>query len=250
MGELFNISEEISSNRFEKLQEKYPNLRDFKFDNNILSYNGNSIENAEAGINHTAPIFFQMIPSDIFDYLKDGFYYQSDGELEKVKNMLSQEMIITEEEAEILKKFARDYLRKIQMYANNEFLFKSNPDNPDLENFLKDLKIRKDIMTNLGNNMSIAANIINNEVNNMTNNIQEQTQTQNQEQNQNLELDRGFSRTRTNPNFNYRFREQDEIDAEDERKNRLGLAGFSNIVLILVSALTFGMFIAVITLGL
>ena len=136
------------------------------------------------------------------------------------------------------------------MYANNEFLFKSNPDNPDLENFLKDLKIRKDIMTNLGNNMSIAANIINNEVNNMTNNIQEQTQTQNQEQNQNLELDRGFSRTRTNPNFNYRFREQDEIDAEDERKNRLGLAGFSNIVLILVSALTFGMFIAVITLGL
>ena len=32
MGELFNISEEISSNRFEKLQEKYPNLRDFKFD--------------------------------------------------------------------------------------------------------------------------------------------------------------------------------------------------------------------------
>ncbi len=250
MGELFNISEEISSNRFEKLQEKYPNLRDFKFDNNILSYNGNSIENAEAGINHTAPIFFQMIPSDIFDYLKDGFYYQSDGELEKVKSMLSQEMIITEEEAEILKKFARDYLRKIQMYANNEFLFKSNPDNPDLENFLKDLKIRKDIMTNLGNNMSIAANIINNEVNNMTNNIQEQTQTQNQEQNQHLELDRGFSRTRTNPNFNYRFREQDEIDAEDERKNRLGLAGFSNIVLILVSALTFGMFIAVVTLGL
>ena len=250
MGELFNISEEISSNRFEKLQEKYPNLRDFKFDNNILSYNGNSIENAEAGINHTAPIFFQMIPSDIFDYLKDGFYYQSDGELEKVKSMLSQEMIITEEEAEILKKFARDYLRRIQMYANNEFLFKSNPDNPDLENFLKDLKIRKDIMTNLGNNMSIAANIINTEVNNMTNNIQEQTQTQNQEQNQNLELDRGFSRTRTNPNFNYRFREQDEIDAEDERKNRLGLAGFSNIVLILVSALTFGMFIAVVTLGL
>lgn len=250
MGELFNISEEISSNRFEKLQEKYPNLRDFKFDDNILSYNGNFIENAEAGINHTAPIFFQMIPSDIFDYLKDGFYYQSDGELEKVKSMLSQEMIITEEEAEILKKFARDYLRRIQMYANNEFLFKSNPDNPDLENFLKDLKIRKDIMTNLGNNMSIAANIINNEVNNMTNNIQEQTQTQNQEQNQNLELDRGFSRTRTNPNFNYRFREQDEIDAEDERKNRLGLAGFSNIVLILVSALTFGMFIAVVTLGL
>ena len=73
-----------------KLQEKYPNLRDFKFDNNILSYNGNSIENAEAGINHTAPIFFQMIPSDIFDYLKDGFYYQSDGELEKVKSMLSK----------------------------------------------------------------------------------------------------------------------------------------------------------------
>ncbi len=246
MGELFNISEEISNNRLEKLQEKYPNLRDFKFDGNTLTYNDNFIENAEIGINHTAAIFFQMIPSDIFDYLKNGFYYPSNKELEKVKSMLSQEIIITEEEAEILKKFARDYLKRLQMYANNEFLFKSNPDNPDLEDFLKDLKIRKDIMTNLGNNISVAANIINNEINNMSNNNQEQAQ----EQNKNSELERGFSRTRTNPNFNYRFREQEEIDAENERKNKLGLAGFSNIVLILISALTFGMFIAIVTLGL
>ena len=140
-----------------------------------------------------------------------------------------------------------NYLQKKKKRdRNNEFLFKSNPDNPDLEDFLKDLKIRKDIMTNLGNNISVAANIINNEVNNMSNNNQEQAQ----EQNKNSELERGFSRTRTNPNFNYRFREQEEIDAENERKNKLGLAGFSNIVLILISALTFGMFIAIVTLGL
>lgn len=245
MGELFNIRD-ISSDRFEKLQEKYPNLKDFKFDGNNLTYNGNYIENAEAGINYTATIFFQMIPQDIFDYLKNGFYRQSESELEKIKSMLSQEIVITEEEANILKKFAKDYLRRIQMYANNEFLFKSNPNDPDLEDFLKDLKMRKDIMMHLDNNISIAANIIKDKINKMTNNTQEQEQSQEQTN----ELERGMKLTRFNPNFNYRFREQDEIDAEDERRNRLGLAGFSNIVLILVSAITFGMFIAVITLGL
>ena len=128
------------------------------------------------------------------------------------------------------------------MYANNKFLFDSNPNNPDLENFLKDLKARKDIMANLGNNMSVAATIINSEVNNLT----KQNNAEVQEQDQNQELERGMTLTRTNSKFNYRFPEQEEIDA----KNKLGLAGFSHIVLVLVSAITFGMFIAVVTLGL
>lgn len=243
MGELFNISDEIT-NRLERCKDKYPNLRDFQYDPNsdILTFNGSSIKNAGYGIDHIATIFFQMIPQDIFDYLKNGFYYQSDAELEKIKSMLSQEMIITEDEEAFLKKFADDYLKKVQMYANNKFLFDSNPNNPDLENFLKDLKARKDIMANLGNNMSVAATIINSEVNNMTNKNNEEVQ----EQNQNQELERGMTLTRTNSKFNYRFPEQEEIDA----KNKLGLAGFSNIVLVLVSAITFGMFIAVVTLGL
>ena len=245
MGELFSISSELT-NRLEKCKEKYPNLRDFQYDpdSDILTFNGNSIKNAGDGINHIATIFFQMIPQDIFDYLKNGFYHQSEAELEKVKSMLSQEMIITEDEEAFLKKFARDYLRKIQMYANNKFLFDSNPNNPDLDDFLKDLKTRKDIMANLGNNMSIAATIINSEVDSMT--------KQNQVQEESPEMEKGMSLTRTNPkapstqNFT-EFPDQAEVNNLYKVRD---FRGYCNMVLILVSAITVGMFIAIVTLGL
>ena len=245
MGELFSISGELT-NRLEKCKEKYPNLRDFHYDpdSDILTFNGNSIKNAGDGINHIATIFFQMIPQDIFDYLKNGFYHQSEAELEKVKSMLSQEMIITEDEEAFLKKFAKDYLRKIQMYANNKFLFDSNPNNPDLDDFLKDLKTRKDIMANLGNNMSIAATIINSEVDSMT--------KQNQVQEENPEMEKGMSLTRTNPkapstqNFT-EFPDQAEVNNLYKVRD---FRGYCNMVLILVSAITLGMFIAIVTLGL
>ncbi len=245
MGELFSISSELT-NRLEKCKEKYPNLRDFQYDpdSDILTFNGNSIKNAGDGINHIATIFFQMIPQDIFDYLKNGFYHQSEAELEKVKSMLSQEMIITEDEEAFLKKFARDYLRKIQMYANNKFLFDSNPNNPDLDDFLKDLKTRKEIMANLGNNMSIAATIINSEVDSMT--------KQNQVQEESPEMEKGMSLTRTNPkapstqNFT-EFPDQAEVNNLYKVRD---FRGYCNMVLILVSAITLGMFIAIVTLGL
>ena len=245
MGELFSISSELT-NRLEKCKEKYPNLRDFQYDSDsdILTFNGNSIKNAGDGINHIATIFFQMIPQDIFDYLKNGFYHESEAELEKVKSMLSQEMIITEDEEAFLKKFARDYLRKIQMYANNKFLFDSNPNNPDLDDFLKDLKTRKDIMANIGNNMSVAATIINSEVDSMT--------KQNQVQKESPEMERGMSLTRTNSktqsaqNFT-EFPEQSEVNNLYKVRD---FRGYCNMVLILISAITLGMFIAVVTLGL
>ena len=245
MGELFSISSELT-NRLEKCKEKYPNLRDFQYDpdSDILTFNGNSIKNAGDGINHIATIFFQMIPQDIFDYLKNGFYHQSEAELEKVKSMLSQEMIITEDEEAFLKKFAKDYLRKIQMYANNKFLFDSNPNNPDLDDFLKDLKTRKEIMANLGNNMSIAATIINSEVDSMT--------KQNQVQEESPEMEKGMSLTRTNPkapstqNFT-EFPDQAEVNNLYKVRD---FRGYCNMVLILVSAITLGMFIAIVTLGL
>ena len=245
MGELFSISSELT-NRLEKCKEKYPNLRDFQYDpdSDILTFNGNSIKNAGDGINHIATIFFQMIPQDIFDYLKNGFYHQSEAELEKVKSMLSQEMIITEDEEAFLKKFARDYLRKIQMYANNKFLFDSNPNNPDLDDFLKDLKTRKDIMANLGNNMSIAATIINSEVDSMT--------KQNQVQEESPEMEKGMSLTRTNPkapstqNFT-EFPDQAEVNNLYKVRD---FRGYCNMVLILVCAISLGMFIAIVTLGL
>ena len=107
-----------------------------------------------------------------------------------------------------------------------------------------------DVAKNMPDN--IAAQIINETVFSLASGQNLDDINQEESKSNTNELDRGMKLTRMNPNtpFNYVFREQSEIDAETEAKNKLGLAGFSNIVLILISVITFGMFIVVLTLGL
>lgn len=254
MGELFSIGEEV--NRFDILKSKYPNLADFYYDKetDTITYKGQTIKNVGASLDHIDSIFFQLVPDDIFTYLKNGFYRLSGLDLEKIKSMLLQETIITEEEERLLNKFVKDTFRKISIYGNNNILFASNPNSLYLNSFLEDIKRRKQIL-DIAKTMpdNIAAQIINNQVMFLSS-YQNLDDTNNQEESnsETNEQNRGMKLTRMNPNtpFNYVFREQSEIDAETEAKNKLGLAGFSNIVLILISVITFGMFIVVLTLGL
>lgn len=253
MGELFNIGEEV--NRFDTLKNKYPNLADFYYDKetDTITYKGQTIKNVGASLDHIDSIFFQLVPDDIFVYLKNGFYRLSELDLEKIRNMLMQETIITEEEENLLIKFVKDTYRKISIYGNNNILFTANPDSLYLNDFLQDIKSRKQIL-DIAKSMpdNIAAQIINNEVLSISSGHNLDDSNQEEGKSEANELDRSMKLTRiknTESPFNYEFREQSEIDAEIEAKNRLGLAGFSNIVLILISAITFGMFIAILTLG-
>ncbi|MFR5857224.1 MAG: hypothetical protein ACLUFU_05365 [Bacilli bacterium] len=253
MGELFSIGEEV--NRFDILKSKYPNLADFYYDKetDTITYKGQTIKNVGASLDHIDSIFFQLVPDDIFTYLKNGFYRLSGLDLEKIKSMLLQETIITEEEERLLKKFVKDTYGKMSIYGNNNVLFNANPDNLYICSFTQDIKDRSQIL-DVAKNMpdNIAAQIINETVFSLASGQNLDDINQEESKSNTNELDRGMKLTRMNPNtpFNYVFREQSEIDAETEAKNKLGLAGFSNIVLILISVITFGMFIVVLTLGL
>lgn len=253
MGELFSIGEEV--NRFDILKSKYPNLADFYYDKetDTITYKGQTIKNVGASLDHIDSIFFQFVPDDIFTYLKNGFYRLSGLDLEKIKSMLLQETIITEEEERLLKKFVKDTYGKMSIYGNNNVLFNANPDNLYICSFTQDIKDRSQIL-DVAKNMpdNIAAQIINETVFSLASGQNLDDINQEESKSNTNELDRGMKLTRMNPNtpFNYVFREQSEIDAETEAKNKLGLAGFSNIVLILISVITFGMFIVVLTLGL
>ena len=253
MGELFSIGEEV--NRFDILKSKYPNLADFYYDKetDTITYKGQTIKNVGASLDHIDSIFFQLVPDDIFTYLKNGFYRLSVLDLEKIKSMLLQETIITEEEERLLKKFVKDTYGKMSIYGNNNVLFNANPDNLYICSFTQDIKDRSQIL-DVAKNMpdNIAAQIINETVFSLASGQNLDDINQEESKSNTNELDRGMKLTRMNPNtpFNYVFREQSEIDAETEAKNKLGLAGFSNIVLILISVITFGMFIVVLTLGL
>ncbi len=253
MGELFSIGEEV--NRFDILKSKYPNLADFYYDKetDTITYKGQTIKNVGASLDHIDSIFFQLVPDDIFTYLKNGFYRLSGLDLEKIKSMLLQETIITEEEERLLKKFVKDTYGKMSIYGNNNVLFNANPDNLYICSFTQDIKDRSQIL-DVAKNMpdNIAAQIINETVFSLASGQSLDDINQEESKSNTNELDRGMKLTRMNPNtpFNYVFREQSEIDAETEAKNKLGLAGFSNIVLILISVITFGMFIVVLTLGL
>ena len=76
MSEIINISENIKEN-LEKKKEKYPNLRDFYYDENsdTLTYNGETICPASYALSHTAQVFFFFLFLLLFFYFIFFFYY-------------------------------------------------------------------------------------------------------------------------------------------------------------------------------
>lgn len=244
MGEIINLSEQIK-NSFEKKSEKYPNLTGFVYDEkeDTLTYNGQVINNAGYSLNKTASIFFEMVPQTIFEYLKNGFCFQSPTEITKIKNMITTEMVITEEEMEQLKIFVRQYIARLSIYINNKILFEKGMDNEDLNNFLSNLLERKHIIDGIKTGIyhhSIAAHIIESEYDLLTNNTLANT-----DETQYNNLEKGMSLTRKNPKtIDYIFPEQSDIDEKYNKSQRLGVAGFTSIVLIIATAITFGMYLA------
>lgn len=247
MGEIINLSEKIKEN-LEKKKEKYPNLKEFQYDDttDTLTFHGESFSPAGFSLIHTDPSFFELVPESIFAYLKNGFYFQSPNELAKIKNIVAAEIVITEEEVLQLKKFVIQYLIRLTIYTNNKLLIdsKANQDNP-LNDFLINLYERGKVIDGAksGFYKSPAAQIIKEEYEEF---IKPQ-KTENNINNQSLDnnLDRGMTLTRKAPkNITYIFPEQQDVDEAFNKKQHLGMAGFTSIVLIIATAITFGMYLA------
>ena len=242
MEKIFTLGDNIKS-MFENYKAKYPNLKGFEYDaeNDILYFNGNSIKQAGYSLSRMSPVFFQMIPQDIFDYIKNGLFYQSTNEISKVYEMLRNEMIITEEESAVLKNFVGHYFKRLTMFMNNSVLFSSHSQDNDITAFVADFNVRKEIIEQVvkGNfSYSVASDIIRQELANLGLLVVDDL---NQQQNvsQDNSLEKGMSLTRKKNN-SYVFLEQEEVD----KMQNLGMAGFASIVLVLATAVTVGTYLA------
>lgn len=242
MGEIINISDNIKES-FEKNKEKYPNLQGFEYDENTdtLTFNGQTVSPAGYALSHTDPVFFQMIPQDIFTYLKNGFYFQSPNEISKIKNMITSELVITEDEENILKTFVKQYFKRLEIYVNNKLLFDESLQDIDLNTFVNNLLDRRNVIEGVKTGLypnSVAANIIIAEYTQITEQLDNSQQS-------NKEMERPMTLTRKQPkSISYIFPEQEDVDRQVEREQRFGIAGFTSVVLIIATAITFGMYLA------
>ena len=236
-----------SQNMFEIFKSKYPNLKDFYYDseNDCLLWNGQTITKASIVLGRVAPIFFQMVPSDIFQFLKNGFYYQSTGELSKIKSLIEDEEVITEEEEAVLKKFVSSYFARLIMLSNNKTLINNQVGiSPDITMFLDDFRIRKGIIDNVNNNVyheSVGADIVKDEFQKNLSGLSEKKDENSLNDSTTKSLNHELTLTRKKSNGGaYIFPEQSDID----QKQNLGMAGYSSVILVLVTVITIGMYLA------
>lgn len=230
---------------FNNYQKKYTNLVDFVYNpnNDTLSYKGKAINLNGYGLSFIDPVFFKLSPMDIFAYFKNGFYYDSK-DSEAVENLLGQ-IVITIEEKEYLNFFAQKYMERRNLYARNQEFFKENMENNQaVKNFVGELLKGNEIINkaseqiNLGSNAaSILTDAINSNHNSNTNVL---------ENNNSLEdsnnLEKGMTLTRKKEGFNG-FDEEAYLQ-ELENKQKLGVAGFTSMILIIASVVTFGIYLA------
>ena len=250
MSEIINLSEKIKEN-LEHRKEKYPNLREFQYDDatDTLTFRSESFSPAGFSLIHTDPAFFELVPESIFAYLKNGFYYQSPNELSKIKNMIAAELVITEEEVLQLKKFVVQYLTRLTIYMNNKHLIDSKAtQNNEINNFLNNLLERGKVIDGAksGFYKGPAAQVVKEEYEEFIK--PPQSNLNNQEQNNQAlgdNLDKGMTLTRkSSKNITYIFPEQQDVDEKFNKKQHLGMAGFTSIILIIATAVTFGMYLA------
>ena len=235
MSNIINNENVVSYNDMilRNYQKTYPNLADFSYDvsNDSLVYEGNYVKLSGYGLSRIDPVFFNMNPEDIFIYFKDGFYQigNKNAQIEEYFNQL----IITEDEEETIKKYVSHYIDK---YYQNE----------SVKMFITDFMTTKKIIEearrlanpNIYNAYQMVSSAYDDEMTRM-----------NQKQSNIMENE--MTLTRTKPEFGGYSEFDKNVDYLNElnRKDRMGMAGYTSLILIVTSAITFGMYLALKLLG-
>lgn len=241
-----NLNSTILSN----YQKNFPNLADFSYDeeHDCLIYLGNPIYLNGYGLSRIDSIFFNLAPNDIYAYLKNGFYQNTDlnGQIQNLIN----KTFLTEEEISFVKNYVNKFSERYNIYANNQELFNQNRSmdspNSSLLKFETDMSIARDIIEN---SIKIKkAQIANNTCETIADEYANLTKRNNQSMNEY----KGMVLTRTkNPNgYTDVFKSnEDYLKRLQEQDNpKMGMAGFTSIILLISSAITFGMYLATVLL--
>ena len=213
-------------------QKNYPNLAEFTYDANsdCLVYEGNFIRLNGYGLSRIDPVFFNLNPEDIFTYLKNAFYRNDEYSMQIIN--LTNQIVITEEEQQFIYNFVSQYFLRLNIYASNRNVFDKYFDNENIKQSKNIIDKAKEIGSL--NEYSVYGMILsqyNNELNSM---------------NQSQGLDNGVSLTRAKPGFSgySEFQNNENYLRQLQESQKMNMAGYTSIILIVASALTFGMYLA------
>lgn len=240
MEQIINYNDAILKN----YQKTYPNLAEFTYDvtTDALVYEGNYVKLNGYGLSRIDPIFFNMMPEDIFIYMKNGFY-QNAQEDKQINEYLSQ-FVITEEEIGFINSYVERYIERLNIYARNRDVFDKYLSNDSIKDFMESIRNAKKIIDFAKNN----AKENNNSVYSMLRNAYDKEMaSMNQNNEQEETIDKTLSLTRTNSKFSgfSEFEKNEQYLKELNDRSKLSVAGYTSILLIIATTISVGMYLAI-----
>lgn len=240
MEQIINYNDAILKN----YQKTYPNLAEFTYDvtTDALVYEGNYVKLNGYGLSRIDPVFFNMMPEDIFIYMKNGFY-QNAQEDKQINEYLSQ-FVITEEEIGFINSYVERYIERLNIYARNRDVFDKYLSNDSIKDFMESIRNAKKIIDFAKNN----AKENNNSVYSMLRNAYDKEMaSMNQNNEQEETIDKPLSLTRTNSKFSgfSEFEKNEQYLKELNDRSKLSVAGYTSILLIIATTISAGMYLAI-----
>ena len=225
-------------------QKTYPNLAEFTYDvtTDALVYEGNYVKLNGYGLSRIDPIFFNMMPEDIFIYMKNGFY-QNAQEDKQINEYLSQ-FVITEEEIGFINSYVERYIERLNIYARNRDVFDKYLSNDSIKDFMESIRNAKKIIDFAKNNAKENDNSV---YSMLRNAYDKEMASMNQNNEQEETIDKTLSLTRTNSKFSgfSEFEKNEQYLKELNDRSKLSVAGYTSILLIIATTISVGMYLAI-----
>lgn len=240
MEQIINYNDAILKN----YQKTYPNLAEFTYDvtTDALVYEGNYVKLNGYGLSRIDPIFFNMMPEDIFIYMKNGFY-QNAQEDKQINEYLSQ-FVITEEEIGFINSYVERYIERLNIYARNRDVFDKYLSNDSIKDFMESIRNAKKIIDFAKNNAKENDNSV---YSMLRNAYDKEMASMNQNNEQEETIDKPLSLTRTNSKFSgfSEFEKNEQYLKELNDRSKLSVAGYTSILLIIATTISVGMYLAI-----
>lgn len=240
MEQIINYNDAILKN----YQKTYPNLAEFTYDvtTDALVYEGNYVKLNGYGLSRIDPVFFNMMPEDIFIYMKNGFY-QNAQEDKQINEYLSQ-FVITEEEIGFINSYVERYIEKLNIYARNRDVFDKYLSNDSIKDFMESIRNAKKIIDFAKNNAKENDNSV---YSMLRNAYDKEMASMNQNNEQEETIDKTLSLTRTNSKFSgfSEFEKNEQYLKELNERSKLSVSGYTSILLIIATTISAGMYLAI-----
>lgn len=240
MEQIINYNDAILKN----YQKTYPNLAEFTYDvtTDALVYEGNYVKLNGYGLSRIDPVFFNMMPEDIFIYMKNGFY-QNAQEDKQINEYLSQ-FVITEEEIGFINSYVERYIERLNIYARNRDVFDKYLSNDSIKDFMESIRNAKKIIDFAKNNAKENDNSV---YSMLRNAYDKEMASMNQNNEQEETIDKTLSLTRTNSKFSgfSEFEKNEQYLKELNERSKLSVSGYTSILLIIATTVSAGMYLAI-----